>query len=62
MRCKAWRKRVVKRFLIFPRSVAGEVRWLETAYIKQEFYGGWWFDKVWVREREMNDYKGRITS
>lgn len=48
--------RVITRFLLFPREVDGECRWLELVRIKQ-FYrgydykrnvGGFWVDKCWV--------------
>lgn len=49
-------KRIITRFLLFPREVNGEYRWLELARIEQ-FYreydcerdtGGFWVDKCWV--------------
>ena len=48
--------RVVKRFLLFPKCIGGEWRWLEVAYIKQKyaffytgmFYGEFWKDFEWV--------------
>ena len=44
--------RIIKRFLLFPRRITGEARWLETAYIEQELCRGfegdyWWRDTYW---------------
>lgn len=48
--------RVITRFLLFPRYIDGECRWLELSMIEQ-FYrgydfehdtGGFWVDKCWV--------------
>lgn len=35
--------RVVRRFLLLPRCVSGEYRWLEWAQVKQEAFMGWAF-------------------
>jgi len=54
MRWKATREgetRVRKCFLIIPRCIMGEWRWLEIAHIKERYEfceGGYWRDIEWV--------------
>lgn len=43
---KCGQTRIIKRFLLFPRLVNHEWRWLEIAYILQEWCFGW-EDKDW---------------
>lgn len=61
-------KRIIKRFLFFPKKINFEWRWLETAKIEQvytektervmDFYGSYritsclWIDCRWVNESE----------
>lgn len=67
MRWKRPRKydtRVIKRFLLLPRKLRGEVRWLEWACIEQEYNANsrkvnrhgwldtWWRDDIAAKERE----------
>jgi len=41
--------RTIKVFLWLPRTVAGETRWLQTAYIRQECdHLQNWHDMYWV--------------
>ena len=48
--------RVVRRFLLIPRCIGDEYRWLEWAWIKQVYDApdyanmgeGWWMNKEWV--------------
>lgn len=40
--------RVIKRFLVLPKKINNEIRWLETAYIKQGYSGYEWVDCDWV--------------
>ena len=47
------KRRVIYRFLFFPRTIRGERRWLEFAYIKQRYSSfttgkGWWKDVEWT--------------
>ena len=52
-------ERVVKYFLIVPRTICRETRWLETVYI-QQWYSKWkqdWFDIDYVTEEEYIKYK-----
>lgn len=51
--------RVVKRFLLLPLALRGEMRWLETAYIRQQYiskYIIWtrpfWWSRSWTTEAE----------
>ena len=44
-------KRVKRVWLLFPKCVAGEWRWLETAWIRQEFVGRTmlgWISHDWI--------------
>lgn len=44
-------KRVIKRFLFFPRTINGLTRWLEFAEIRQfyhEYYVKHWRDEQWT--------------
>jgi len=45
-------RRIIKRFLIFPKCINGEWKWLEIAYILQNYdgYGNW---SAWQDERFM---------
>lgn len=54
-------RRVIKKFLYFPRRIYDEGRWLETVYIKQRYNGGWINDswsnfEMWIQfeEKELN--------
>ena len=62
-------KRVVKKFLLFPRCFDNEWRWFETVYIKQEIEdvdvggsGEWgkfkreWINKSWSSKYEHENY------
>jgi len=48
-------KRTVRKFLWFPLVLDGETRWLEFAWVIQEYYGGHdeggagWYDKEWLK-------------
>ena len=47
--------RIKKGFLIFPKRIGEDVRWLEYAVWKEKFYyayrlGGWWSAKKWINE------------
>jgi hypothetical protein len=45
--------RIIKVFLVFPRTINRETRSLETAYIKQEFiHLAGWVDVEWVESEE----------
>jgi hypothetical protein len=53
-------QRTIKRFLLFPRIIQYELRWLEMATIQQEFvvwgYLQWqekWSDVAWVDEVQL---------
>lgn len=50
-------KRVIKKFLFIPRVNNHELRWLEIAYISQEYcnYQGW-EDITWSSETKYLDY------
>jgi len=60
MKYRAYRfgeKRIIKKFLLFRRTVNGETRWLEFVRIRQEFRGSKylggdiWVDREWVNEK-----------
>ena len=40
-------RRVITKFLIWPRTINNETRFLEKAYIVQVFGLGGWIDKEW---------------
>ncbi len=40
--------RVIRRFLLVPRSIHPETRWLEFATIRQEYCSYYWVDREWV--------------
>lgn len=48
--------RIITKFLLFPRYVDGEYRWLEVVKIEQFYHGydyerdvgGFWVDKCWA--------------
>ena len=45
-------KRIITRFLFFPRKIKSETRWLEWVRIEQEYvsepgYGGFWKNVRW---------------
>lgn len=46
--------RIITRFLLIPRCIKGQWRWLETAKIKQTYDTRWcepmWVDVEWVNE------------
>lgn len=47
--------RVVKRFLLLPLALRGEMRWLETAYIRQQYLSKYsshpfWWSRSWATE------------
>lgn len=52
--CYAGDERVIRRFLLFPKEIKGEVRWLEWASIRQQLNGRTthdgpeWVDIAWV--------------
>jgi hypothetical protein len=49
----AWgAEREVKRFLMIPKKVNGEWRWLESAIIHQTYLGSWdgWYSDWFVNE------------
>lgn len=58
--------RVVKKFLIFPRTIKKETRWWETVYIKQEYECGGgdcvWCDKEWVNPNSVSNVKEELKS
>jgi hypothetical protein len=42
-------ERVVNKFLIFPKCIHGECRWLERVVIKQKYYRKkYWIDISWL--------------
>lgn len=47
-------KRVVTRFLLFPREIGREVRWMEKARIVQQYNMGYqygaWIDVAWIED------------
>lgn len=43
-------RRIVRRFLVLPRKIGCEYRWLETALLMQEFADGKWVNVGWTRE------------
>jgi len=61
--------RIIKKFLLFPKTICGDTRWLEHVRYRQSFYGapgpnpdprqlidpsGWW-DKEWVDDEDDNE-------
>lgn len=46
--------RIIKRFLLLPKTIKSEARWLEFAYIRQYYhsYNGW-MNETWV-EKEVS--------
>lgn len=40
--------RVRECFLLFPKSIGGEVRWLETAIVKEKYYAGYVINGFWL--------------
>ena len=40
--------RIVRRFLLFPRTINYETRWLEFATIKQQWYRDYCDDLYWI--------------
>jgi hypothetical protein len=43
-----WDSRLISRFLVFPRTINGETRWLERCWIGQVWHDKWgWEDWVW---------------
>lgn len=49
--------RIIKRFALLPIRIDYEVRWLETVYIRQEYYNGWHNDGF-VDKRSYLNLKG----
>jgi len=51
------KRRVVKKFLLFPTSISGQTRWLETVYIRQVhgYYIGWQ-DEEWATKMQYESY------
>lgn len=50
--------RVVRKILLFPKCICGEFRWLELAYIKQEYgadYYDSWSNIRWATLEEYNE-------
>ena len=50
--------RFVRRFLLFPKCIRGEFRWLEFAYVKKQFgYDSFdsWDDIRWATLEEYNE-------
>jgi hypothetical protein len=52
---KPWHQRVVRRFLLFPRTIDYETRWFEFALIRQKYVEcpydkGFWLDIAWESE------------
>jgi hypothetical protein len=45
-------RRVITRFLLFPKTFSGETRWLEFAQISQMYICGVWEDVKWA---DIND-------
>lgn len=48
-------ERIITRFLLFPRTIDGETRWLEVARIRQRYQLRWladsyegWIDSEWI--------------
>jgi hypothetical protein len=45
-------RRIIKRFLFFPRTIGNETRWLEHAIIEQKYHqyknAGFWEDDKWI--------------
>ena len=58
-----WRHRIVKRFAFLPIEIRGEVRWLETVYVKQIYskaYEEWQSlefttKEEYLKEKKMNE-------
>ncbi len=59
-------ERVIKTFLLFPRWIRGESKWLETAIIRQKFdkqyysYSGTWRNLEFVNTQEHLDQVRQI--
>lgn len=54
--------RIIKKFLIFPRKIGSEIKWLKTAYIIQAYKslgydGDMWFDVCFVGQATYEHYK-----
>lgn len=43
-------RRVITKFLLFPRNINREFRWLETAKIEQEYISDW-YTCFWINRR-----------
>jgi hypothetical protein len=41
-------KRVIRKFLLYPKTIDYETRWLEYVTIEQIWNGVWWSDRKWV--------------
>lgn len=56
--------RTIKRFLLFPRYVDGEWRWLELAEISQRLHvtrtSVYWFDLNWIDDQTQKDENGSV--
>lgn len=51
MRRRRFDRRIIVRFLFFPRTIGHETRWLEFAKIKQFYHQEYfypWVDEEWV--------------
>lgn len=51
IRGKEGQVRYITKFLLLPKEIKGEVRWLERVTIKQHFSGRFWFDRKFIDER-----------
>ena len=52
---KSGDKRIVSKFLLFPREINNEVRWLEKVKIEQEYDRGCllgWWDIKWADSKQ----------
>lgn len=50
-----WEDRIVKRFAFLPIEIKGEVRWLETVYLKQTYHPVvGWMNLAFVSREEVN--------
>lgn len=49
--------RIIKRFLLFPKTVNNVTIWLETAYIKQEYksFNRLWYNSDWAYQNSSSD-------
>lgn len=56
-------QRIIKKFLLSPKTIKGETRFLEIAYITQEYllgcFGYFWKDIEWSTKENYNKYMNK---